>query len=143
MTKHLLIPALCLAAGLAWGAPARAQEQKTPEQKQKEFYEAIEKQVERLEEQLNLEYWQVFYVDSILTHDYGAMQEEFNKMSAAKMSNSDLFYDVQDKWMEQIYQSMHKVLDEKQWATYEKMGAARDKKARDKRAAKKNTKTAK
>lgn len=120
--------------------PAFAQEHKTPEQREKEFYEAIEKQVERMEEQLNLEDWQVFYVDSILTHDYKALQDEFALMSAAKMSNSDLFYDVQDKWMEKIYQAMRKVLDDEQWKLYEKSGAARDKKARDKRAAKTNSK---
>ena len=133
MKKTLLLLAICFFA--ASGA-AFAQDNKTPEQREKEFYEAIEKQVERLEEQLELEIWQVFYVDSILTHDYKAMQDEFAAMSAAKMSNTDLFYDVQDKWMEQIYQSLHKVFNEEQWARYLKSGAARDKKARDKRAAK-------
>ena len=136
MKFKLLILTICFAA---FPLVAAAQENKTPEQREKEFYEAIEKQVERMEEQLELEDWQVFYVDSILTHDYKAMQDEFAAMSAAKMTNSDLFFDVQDKWMEQIYQSLHKILDDKQWAMYEKTGAARDKKARDKRAAKKNT----
>lgn len=140
MKIKLILVSLCF---IACASVALAQENKTPEQREKEFYEAIEKQVERLEEQLNLEDWQVFYVDSILTHDYKAMQEEFAAMSAAKMSNSDLFYDVQDKWSEQIYQSMRKILDDKQWASYEKYGAARDKKARDKRAAKKNAKSGK
>lgn len=134
---------ITLLAAFALCVAAYAQDQKTPEQREKEFYEAIEKQVETMEQQLDLEVWQVFYVDSILTHDYKAMQEEFADMSKAKMSNPDLFYDVQDKWMEQIYQSIHKVLDEKQWAQYEKLGAARDKKARDKRAAKKNNKSGK
>ena len=32
---------------------------------------------------------------------------------------------------------MHKILDEDQWTKYLKMGAAREKKARDKRKAKK------
>ena len=123
--------------------PCLAQENKTPEEKEKEFYEAIQNQIDRMAEQLNLEDWQVFYVDSIYTHDYKAMQDEFAALSAAKVANSDLFYDVQDKWMEQIYQSMHKVLDEKQWAQYEKLGAARDKRAREKRAAKKNNKAGK
>ena len=134
MKKVILILLLASVAQLAL-----AQEgQKTPEQREKEFYEAIENQVNRLTEQLDLADWQVFYVDSILTHDYKGMQEEFNKMSAAKYANSELFYDVQDKWMEKMYQAMHKVFDEEQWAKYLKGGAARDKKLRDKRAAKKN-----
>ncbi len=140
MKKYLLILAICLAAG---SVNALAQDNKTPEQREKEFYEAVQKQVENLEESLKLEDWQVFYVDSILTHDYKAMQDEFAEMSAAKMSNSDLFYDVQDKWMERIYQSLQKVFTPEQWAQYQKTGAARDKKARDKRAAKKNANTGK
>lgn len=139
---HIVTLALCFSLCLA-GIEARAQEEKSPEQREKEFRDAIENQVERLEAQLKLESWQVFYVDSILTHDYSAMQEEFAAMSAAKVSNADLFYDVQDKWMEQIYQSFRKVFDDNQWAQYEKSGAARDKKARDKRAAKKNVKPVK
>ena len=139
---HIVTMALCVSLCLA-GIEARAQEEKSPEQREKEFRDAIENQVERLEAQLKLESWQVFYVDSILTHDYSAMQEEFAAMSAAKVSNADLFYDVQDKWMEQIYQSFRKVFDDNQWAQYEKSGAARDKKARDKRAAKKNVKPVK
>ena len=134
MKKIIIIVALFLlpAAGFAQQQP------KSEEEREKEFYEAIEKQVDRLTTMLNLEDWQIFYVDSILTHDYKAMQTEVMELSKAKVSNTDIYYDVQDKWMEQIYQSFHKVLDEEQWAKYEKSGAARDKKARDKRAAKKN-----
>ena len=134
MKKVILILLLVAAE---WTALAQ-EGQKTPEQREKEFYEAIEAQVNRLTEQLDLADWQVFYVDSILTHDYRAMQDEFTTMSAAKYANSDLFYDVQDKWMEKMYLAMQKVFDEEQWAKYLKGGAARDKKQRDKRAAKKN-----
>ncbi len=132
--KKILVTLLLCAAGIT----ALAQENKTPEQQEKEFYEAIENQVTRLTEMLELDDAQVFYLDSILTHDYKCMQDEFGDMSAAKVSNSDLFYAVQDKWMEQIYQSVHKILSEEQWNKYLKAGAARDKKAREKRASKKN-----
>ena len=113
-----------------------AQEQTDDKDKEKKFYEAIETQIERLTEMLDLEGWQVFYVDSILTHDYTALQQEYEQLGKAKISNSDIYYGVQDKWMEQIYQSFNKILTEEQWAKYLKSGAARDKKARDKRAAK-------
>lgn len=132
MKKFAFILALCcLSAGLF------AQEQKSEAERQKQFFEAIDQQIERLTLSLDLEDWQVFYVDSILTHDYQAMQQEYETLSKARVSNSELFYDTQDKWMEQIYQSLHKVFNEEQWAKYLKTGAARDKKARDKRAAKK------
>lgn len=133
MKKFILVIALCLLP-LAVGA----QEQKSEKEREKEFYEAIEKQIERLTTLLDLEDWQVFYVDSILTHDYTALQEEFKSMGQAKVSNTDLFQDAQDKWSEKIYQAFHKVFDEDQWTKYLKSGAAKDKKARDKRAAKRS-----
>ena len=92
----------------------------------------------RNERILELEDWQSFYVDSILTHDYDALRVELKSLQAAKMSNADVYQQVQDKWAEQIYVALQKVLDEKQWAKYLKNGAAREKKARDKRAAKRN-----
>ena len=48
----------------------------------------------------------------------------------------DLYNQIQDKWMEQMYNAFEVVLDEPQWNRYLKAGAAREKKARDKRAAK-------
>ena len=39
--------------------------------------------------------------------------------------------------MEQMYQALRKVFDDKQWTKYLKSGAARDKKMRDKRMKKK------
>ena len=52
------------------------------------------------------------------------------------MSNADIYQVTQDKWAEQVYVSLQKVFTEEQWNKYLKSGAARDKKARDKRAAK-------
>ena len=132
MKKIVALIAACLLPLLL-----SAQEKKTPEQMEKEFYEAVEKQLEQLTSMLNLDDAQVFYADSILTQDYKAMQEEYQSLSKAKVSNSDIYYDVSDRWMEQMYNSFHKILDEDQWNKYLKSGAARDKKARDKRAAKK------
>lgn len=130
--KILLI--LALFFGMA---PALfAQEPMTPEEKEKKFYEFIEKEVERYESSLKLETWQVFYVDSILTHDYQAMQEEFESLQARKVENNALYEAARDKWMQRIYDSFHRVLDDAQWAKYLKSGAGRDQKARERRAAK-------
>ena len=132
MKKIAVILALCVCSAVLF-----AQDQKSEKDKQKQFFEAIDLQVERLTISLDLDDWQVFYVDSILTHDYTAMQQEFEQLSQAKVSNTDIFYATQDKWQEQIYQSFRKVFNDEQWAKYLKTGAAREKKARDKRAAKK------
>ncbi|MCR5070917.1 MAG: hypothetical protein K6A62_03225 [Bacteroidales bacterium] len=115
-----------------------AQQPQSEEEAVKQMREAIDLSVENYEKVLGLEDWQTFYVDSILTHDYDALRLELKGLQVAKMSNADVYQQVQDKWAEQIYVAMQKVLDDKQWAKYLKNGAAREKKARDKRAAKRN-----
>lgn len=135
MKKIITILALCLLCAVCF-----AQEQKSEKEREKEFYEAIEKQIERLTTLLDLEDWQIFYVDSIFTHDYTALQEEYKVLAQSKVSNSDIYIDIQDKWTEQVYNSLHKVFNEDQWNKYLKSGAGKEKRARDKRAAKKNAK---
>lgn len=125
---------LCAALSLScFGAYAQEQ---GPDDEAKRIEEAIQASLEQMEKSLKLESWQVFYLDSILTHDYNALAEELKQMQAVKVSNSDLYYQTQDKWAEQIYNSFHGVLNEDQWNKYLKSGASKDKKARDKRAAK-------
>ena len=128
-----------LAAALCLGAPAlRAQNQgaQTPEQKEKQLLEAIDNEVKRLSEQLDLEYWQEFYVDSTLTHDYKALQEELEDLQKTKVGNTDIYQGVQDKWMQQIDDSYQRFFSEEQWQKYWKSTGQRAKKARDKRKAK-------
>lgn len=135
--RILLSAALVLFTGVF---SVRAQEQKSPEQVEKEMYAMIEKEVEKYTNILDLDMAQEFYVDSILTHDYFAMRAEMQEKSQARVANSDVYVAIQDKWAEKIYQAFHKVLDEDQWVKYLKSGAARDKKARDKREAKRSSK---
>lgn len=110
-----------------------AQAPATPEEQEKQTYEYIEKETDRLTSLLDLEYWQVFYVDSTLTSDIFAMQRELKEMSEQKISNTAMYSTVQDKWMQRIYDSYHRFFNEDQWAKYLKSGAAREQKARDKR----------
>ena len=127
-----------IAALLLLPFAAGAQQPQTEEEELKQLREILDKTVENYEGVLRLEDWQSFYVDSILTHDYTAQSQELKALRAAKRNNSDTYQQVQDKWAEQIYVSLQKVFNEEQWAKYLKTGAARDKKARDKRAAKRN-----
>ena len=113
-----------------------AQQLQNEEEELKQMREAIDRTVESYETLLDLEDWQTFYVDSILTHDYDALRLELKSMQAAKMSKSAVSSQVPDKWAAQISVSLQKVLNEEQWAKYLKSGAAREKKSRDKRAAK-------
>ena len=118
---------------------AMAQQNLTEEEKEaKQMRAAIDAQIESLTKSLDLEDWQVFYADSIITNDYSAMNDELKSLRDSKVSNTDAYQNTMDKWYEQMYQSMHKVLNDDQWTKYQKSGAARAKKARDKRAAKRN-----
>lgn len=117
---------------------AQAQNQATtPEQREKQMLESIDREKTRLRDLLDLEYWQEFYVDSILTHDYTALSEELEGMQKAKVENTDLYISVQDKWMQQIVDSYKKIFTEDQWKKYMKSGGERAQKDRDKRKGKK------
>lgn len=115
---------------LMLGQSAMAQTQQDQDRKMEE---AIQTEVDKYERLLELEYWQVFYVDSILTHNYNALMVELDGLSKAKVANSDIYAQTQDKWMEENYKAFKAILTEDQWTKYLKTGAARDKKARDKR----------
>lgn len=134
--RHLIrlsIVALILAAGLSFTVSAQNTD---PQQREKELYEAIENQVNRLAEMLDLDDAQIFYVDSILVHDQTALQSELDELQKKKVSNIDIYMEAQYKWADQIYYSFQKVFREDQWAKYLKSGAERDKKTRDKKRAK-------
>lgn len=110
---------------------AFAQEQE--EQKVQTPEEMAAKEADRLGELLKLEYWQVFYVDSTLQHDFTALQEEMNKLQSARVENYDLYMSVRDKWFEQIDNTYKKIFTPEQWTLYLKTGAAKNIKAREKR----------
>ena len=117
---------------------AFAQSQGGRQDEEKQMRKAIDASIENLTTLLKLEDWQVFYVDSIMTHDYEAMTQEINVLRDAKMSNQDAYIMVQDKWSEKMYQAFRGIFNDEQWTKYLKSGAGREKKARDKRALKKS-----
>jgi len=132
-TKHILLTVVGLLVFLA----ASAQEQPlTPEQRAKKMREAIDKMVEDYERNLQLEDWQAFYADSILTHNLEERNKEMEAMASNKVANYDLYTMVGDKWEEETYNAFRRILTDEQWKKYLKSGAGRAKKARDQRAAK-------
>ena len=92
-------------------------------------------EADRLQRLLDLEDWQVFYVDSTLKHDFPSMMAEIDKLRNSKVSNMMLFQAVQDKWMDQIDATYKRIFNPQQWAAYLKTGAAKAQKAREKRKA--------
>lgn len=122
------LPCLFLSAGVSAQNPPQ-----TPEQREKQMTEFIDKEVKRLTDMLDLEYWQEFYVDSTLNHDLRARQEEILDMQKARVENSDLYMAVSDKWMEKIDASFKRFFTDEQWEKYWKSGAKRAQKEREKR----------
>lgn len=117
---------------LAGYGTASAQQQ----EKQPDVYEQAEQEADRLQGLLDLEDWQVFYVDSTLKHDFPAMMADYEDLKKAKVANQSMYQDVHDKWMEQIDKTYKRIFTDEQWAKYLKNGAARAQKARAKRKAK-------
>lgn len=137
---HKVIKIFALLAFLLTGANVFAQEQPFSEEEQKQkMYEFIDKQIEEYENSLDLDGEQVFFVDSILTHNYFAMSDELADLSNRKVTVTGLYQEIQDKWFEETYQAFKKILTEEQWQKYLKTGGMKDKKARDKRALKRNS----
>lgn len=118
---------------LAGYGTASAQQQ----EKQPDVYEQAEQEADRLQGLLDLEDWQVFYVDSTLKHDFPAMMADYEELRKAKVANQSMYQDVQDKWMDQIDKTYMRIFTDEQWAKYLKNGAARAQKARAKRKEKK------
>lgn len=131
-TIRTIIMTLTAAAGLTAAVPALAQDDK----KQPTMEELAAKEADRLGELLDLEDWQIFYVDSTLQHDYNALDQEMKQLQGAKVGRSDLYISVQDKWMDRIEETYQRFFTEEQWAKYLKSGAARARKAREKRKVK-------
>ena len=117
---------------LAGYGTASAQQEKQPD-----VYEQAEQEADRLQGLLDLEDWQVFYVDSTLKHDFPAMMADYEELRKAKVANQSMYQDVHDKWMDQIDKTYMRIFTDEQWAKYLKNGAARAQKARAKRKAKK------
>lgn len=112
--KKVILAALCV-AGFSLVAAAQNKEEKIPTAEESATTEA-----ERLEKVLKLEDWQVFYVDSTLRHDFVEMEAELKAMQEARVSNVDLYYDVQDRWFQQIEDTLRRYLDDDQWKKFVK-----------------------
>ena len=111
---------------------ANAQEQEEPP----EIYEIAEKEAKRLDNLIELEDWQFFRVDSTLQYNYTEMKEEIEKFQKAKISNPNLYQEVQDKWLDKTDASYKLIFTENQWKAYLKTGAGKQQKIRAKRKAK-------
>ena len=134
MKSNLMLISISLAAVMTLAFQSEVSAQAPT--KQPDVAERAELEADRLQQLLDLEDWQVFYVDSTLKHDYPALMAEYDQLGASKVNNQSLYTKVYDKWMDQIDATYKRIFSEEQWAAYLKSGAARAQKAREKRKAK-------
>ena len=127
--KVLMMASSAMFMLLASQGEASAQQQ----QDAPDIYEQAEMEADRLQRVLDLEDWQTFYVDSTLKHDFPAMMAEYEQLRLAKVSNTNMYQDVRDKWLDQIDATYKRIFTEEQWAAYLKQGAGKAQKAREKR----------
>ena len=129
--KLTVLSSFALLVSMIFCARASAQQKEGPD-----IFQQAEDEADRLQRVLDLEDWQVFYVDSTLKHDYPAMMADYEKLQSSKVTNTSLYQSVQDKWMDQIDATYKRIFTEEQWKAYLKSGAAKLIKAREKRKAK-------
>ena len=92
-----------------------------------------EEEADRLQRLLDLEDWQVFYVDSTLKANYAQLQVEYDKLQTSKVGNIVLYQEAHDRCSDRIDAAYKSFFTEKQWALYLKNGAAKLQKQRAKR----------
>ena len=124
VSKIALFAVFSVVLSVVTGISSLAQQQQmTPEEREKKMEEFIQSKIEKMETSLKLEFWQVFFVDSIFHHDYFAMNDEAERLRLGKVSNADIYKASQDKWSDKIDSSLRKVLNDEQWEKYMKSGA--------------------
>ncbi|MCK9628250.1 MAG: hypothetical protein M0R37_06635 [Bacteroidales bacterium] len=91
------------------------------EQPQKSPAEMAAIQADDMQKQFKLSDTQVFYVDSILQHNYTAIAAEFEKMKKAGIQSPDSYMNVQKAWNQKTEDAFKKVLTEEQFINYLKI----------------------
>ena len=107
---------------------ALAQQQQEPD-----MDKVIAAQLDNLTRMFKLDEVQVFFVDSILQHNYPAMAEEMNQVRKTGANNTDSFQAVSDKWMDATDKAFQLLFTEQQWQKYMKSAFGKEKLRRDKR----------
>lgn len=129
--NSVVLSACAVVVSMIFSVSVSAQQQEGPD-----VYQQAEDEADRLQRALDLEDWQVFYVDSTLKHDLSAIMSEYEELQSSKVGNVSMYQAVQDKWMDQIDATYKKIFTEEQWKAYLKTGAGKAIKAREKRKAK-------
>ena len=132
--KRIALPLIFIALALfAVATPLRAQN--SDQEKPKTIPEVAADRADELMKYLKLEDYQVFQVDSTLAHDMQSLQDEWNAMQKAGVSNPDFYGAVSDRWYNTIDSTFQCIFTPDQWTRYLKSTYGKGKRQRDKRIA--------
>jgi len=121
----ILFAAILIVLTTSMYAQNPQQEQKTPE-------EVAAEQALKLQRDLKLSEYQLFYVDSILQTNFVGQSQEFEKMKASGLQSQKSYQDVYDKWKAKTEDALEKVLDKTQFEKFLKLSgvSAKERKKR-------------
>lgn len=129
LSKYIAVAALFLTlSGTLCKAQPAAQEEK-------EYADAVAKQVEQMIEQFKLDDYQAFKLDTLMQHYAPIYQAEIKRVKDSGAAQVASFQTVVDKWADFFDSEYQKIFTEEQWKRYLKSPAGREKKKRDKRIA--------
>lgn len=131
MKSYAYVAVLILSVLLFSALPEASAQQQEPEVVN--LMELAEEEANKMQDILDLEDWQVFYVDSTLKVNFNALHAELLKLQTAKVTNTDLYTEAKDRCWDEIDATYKKIFTEEQWNAYLKSGAARLQKQRAKR----------
>ena len=133
MKSYLYTMLLVIVSLLAFSAHSASAQSQEPV----DLNMLAEEEADKLARLIDLEDWQVFYVDSTLKANFFQLQVELEKLQKAKITNTSLYQDVKDKCWDEIDRNYKKWFTPEQWEAYLKTGAAKLQKQRAKRREKK------
>jgi hypothetical protein len=99
------------------------------------FIEVAAKEADNLMKEFDLDFRQVFLIDSLLQDMMPKMNEEMTAIQRSGATNREIFMITYDKWLDAIDKEYEKIFDEDQWKRYLKSARGREKRKRDKRMA--------
>ena len=99
------------------------------------FIEVAAKEADNLMKEFDLDFRQVFLIDSLLQDMMPKMNEEMTAIQRSGATNREIFMITYDKWLDAIDKEYEKIFNEEQWKRYLKSARGREKRKRDKRMA--------
>lgn len=129
MKSYLYTMLLVVVSFLAFSAQSACAQNQEPV----DLNQLAEEEADKLARLIDLEDWQVFYVDSTLKANFFQLQVELEKLQKAKVTNTDIYQEAKDRCWDEIDRNYQKWFTPEQWKAYLKTGAAKLQKQREKR----------